>query len=102
MELLPENLGYGRDASDTLVTATTSTVHVVLTPSNITVIRAMPYKPSLLATLIWLRFVMEIKGLAELTVVRKSADTTSVLPSAYLTVAVTVLRVRMLTGDAAA
>jgi hypothetical protein len=102
MELLPEKLGYGRDVSDTLVTATTSTVPVMLTPSNITVIRAMPYKPSLLATLIWLRFVMEIKGLEEVTIVLVAEDTTSVLPSAYLTVAVTVLRVRMLTGDAAA
>jgi len=102
MELLPVKLGNGRDASDTLVTATTSTVPVALTPSNVTVTAAVPVKPLLLATLIWLRFAMEIKGLELVKLVRESADTTSVLPSAYLTVAVTILTVRMLIGDTAA
>jgi hypothetical protein len=102
MELLLEKLGNGRDASDTLVTATTSTVPVALTPSNVTVTPAVPYNPSLLATLIWLRFVMEIKGLELVKLVRESADTTTVLPPVYLTVAVMILTVRMLIGDAAA
>jgi hypothetical protein len=102
MELLPVKLGYGRDASDTLVTATTSTVPVVLTPSNVTVTPAVPYKPSLLATLIWLRFVIESNVLDVVKLVRESKDTTSVLPPAYLTVTVTKLTVRMLIGDAAA
>jgi hypothetical protein len=73
----------------------------VLTPSNVTVTAAVPVKP-LLATLIWLRFVIEIKGLELVKLVRESADTTSVLPPAYLTVAVTILTVRMLIGDTAA
>ena len=95
-------LGYGRDASVTLVTATTCTNPVALTPSNVTVTPAVPYKPALLATLIWLRFVMEINGLEVVKVVLVASDTTSVLPPTYLTVAVMVLKEGMLTGDAAA
>jgi hypothetical protein len=45
---------------------------------------------------------MEIKGLELVKLVRESADTTTVLPPAYLTVTVTILTVRMLIGDTAA
>jgi len=100
MKLLPAKVGCGRDASDILVTTTTSTVPVTLTPSNVTVTPAVPVKPSLLATLIWLRFVIEINGLKVVKLAR--ADTTSVLPPTYLTVAVTTLRAGMLIGDTAA
>jgi len=102
MELLPVKLGYGCDAIDTLVTTTTSTVPVTLTPSNVTVIPAVPYKPSLLAALIWLRFVIEIEGPEVVKVVLAASDTTSVSPFAYLTVAVTILTVGTLISDAAA
>ena len=101
MELLPSKLGYGRDARVTLVTATTSTVPVALTPSNDTVTPAVPVK-AVLATLIWLPLEIETKGPDDVKLVRGSEDTTRVLPSAYLTDAVTVLTVGMLIGDAAA
>jgi hypothetical protein len=100
MELLPVKLGYGRDASDTLVTATTSTVPVTLFPSYVTVKEAVP-EALLSAALIWF-CVMEMRGLAVVKAVLEAEDTTTVLPSKNLTVTVAVLRVGMLIGDAAA
>jgi len=89
MELLPKKLGYGRDTSDTLVTATTSTVPVTLFPSYVTLKEAVP-EALLSAALIWF-CVMEMRGLAVVKAVLGAEDTTTVLPSKNLIVTVAVL-----------